>query len=62
MAFYLKLPERYNTQGCPALETPAPGVAVSSCCPPRCAALCPINYELCPLSPALPMFCPLAML
>ena len=30
MAFYLKLLERYNTQGCSSLETPRPGVAVAS--------------------------------
>ena len=39
MAFYLKLTERYNTQGCSALQTPAPGVVLSGCCRLlRCAA------------------------
>ena len=61
MAFYLKLTERYNTQGCQALETPAPGSfspAAAACC----AALYPHNSKLCPFCHALPMFFPLAML
>lgn len=53
MAFYLKLPERDNTQGCPARQTPAPGLA---------PALCPNNSELCQLCPALLPLHPLAML
>lgn len=41
MAFYLKLPERYNTQGWLARQTPAPGFVLSGCCRLlRCAMPC----------------------
>ena len=65
MAFYLKLPERYNTQGQPSPQTPRPGVApprLPPTLPRRRTAQCRYNFELCTLSPPLLPFCRLAIL
>lgn len=52
MAFYLKLPERDNTQGCPARQTPAPGSLRSGCC-----AVSPLRYA--PITPNYANYAPL---
>nr|DAN31490.1 MAG TPA: hypothetical protein [Bacteriophage sp.] len=62
MAFYLKLPERDNTQGCSARQTPGPRVAPLRLLRCLAPALFPHNSELCPLCPALLPLHPLAML
>lgn len=59
MAFYLKLPERDNTQGCPARQTPSPRVAPLRLLRCLAPALCPNNSELCQLCPLYCHFIPL---
>nr|DAI18199.1 MAG TPA: hypothetical protein [Bacteriophage sp.] len=61
MAFYLKLPERDNTQGWLARQTPGPRVAPLRLLRCLAPALRRYNSELCQFCPTLPMFCPLAI-
>lgn len=59
MAFYLKLPERYNTQGCSARHTPAPGFAPLRLLPPAALRYALITSNYAHFAPLYCYFTPL---
>ena len=59
MAFYLKLPERYNTQGCSARQTPGPRVAALRLSPPAALRYALITPNYASFAPLYCLFVPL---